>query len=179
LRKTYVVSFCLAILFVIAACTNENENNTKSLSEIAVKAGETEIQYVVKSQDTGSVGSKESVSFESAMSKVDAAVPYVELGETIHIEMKDKKSNAYELLDYILKEDGTLKYKPLPTNTKTIEFDKGKGSFVLNENIWTSLSSQFNDYEPGATIRGFRLINKEDKTKEYTFIVRTDANKRK
>ena len=57
-----------------------------------------------------------------------------------------------------------------------IEFKNGKGSFVLVSNPAALLSSASSDYEPGAIIRGFRLICEWGENEcESVFIIRSDA----
>lgn len=72
---------------------------------------------------------------------------------------------------------GEMRYKiPEPIKPR-VEFDQGAATFTLDENFLVYASSDSEDYEPGAALRGFRLIcTWGDKTPEVTFVIRTDVN---
>lgn len=114
--------------------------------------------------------------FQSIVSDKKINIPYVKLGETVQIKFKDNLINTCKLEDYILKEDGNLKYKKESIKTTDIIFSNGVGTFILNENLFTNFSSDSKDYEPGKTIRGFKLISHsvDNKQCEYVFVVKTD-----
>ncbi|GAB6926537.1 hypothetical protein JCM10914A_05200 [Paenibacillus sp. JCM 10914] len=106
------------------------------------------------------------------------AIPYIRLGDTIELDFGNHTPTTCEITDYLLGVDGTLKYRNTITDVD-IEILNGRGSFVLDENWAVSLSSQFRDYETGATLRGFKIIcNWKDRTQEYALVARTDAFKR-
>lgn len=49
-------------------------------------------------------------------------------------------------------------------------------SFKLEPNIATLLSSNSNDYEKGATLKGYRMIGEwKDGESEYLFVIKSDA----
>ncbi|MOA54166.1 hypothetical protein D3C78_1777370 [compost metagenome] len=80
------------------------------------------------------------------------------------------------MTDYILKDNGTLKYKKETAEPVNVEWADKTATFKLDSNMAAFLSSDSKDYESGATIRGFRLTGEWlDQTKEITFVVRTDA----
>lgn len=180
LKRIHLVFILLGILTMFSACSKINgsdsiqkDKNTKFSSEI-VKAGNNNITAIVKSSNINEYNDLETEIFQSIMKEKDITIPYIKLGETIQINTGNEDNNTYQLKDYILNEDGTLKYEKKTIKSTEIKFDKGVGSFVLNENLWANLSSNSADYEPGKSIRGFHLMYK-DKKEEYAFIVRTDA----
>lgn len=104
------------------------------------------------------------------------SIPYVKLGEVIQIEFSNTAPDSYKLTDYILRDDGTFKYKKEIAEPVNVEFEDKTATFRLDSNMAAFLSSNSKDYESGATIRGFRLTGEWlDQTKEITFVVRTDA----
>lgn len=188
--STIILSFIL--ICMLNACSSQKVNNTNDSPEITVKAGETEITSVVKSKSLEGVTVKKEADrmamteinledvelFQSIMNDPSITIPYVTLGETIQIEFNETAPTTYELVETLLSDDGTLKYKAETIENIQLTLANGKGSFVLDENVWAHLSSNSEDYEPGATIRGFRLIAQfTDRVQEYTFIIRTDATK--
>ncbi|TVX93198.1 hypothetical protein [Paenibacillus agilis] len=119
--------------------------------------------------------------FQSLIKDTSKTVPYIQLGEKIQIELKDKAPQSYELKEYLLRDSGTLKYKEETAKTITIDltFQDGKGSFILEENVASYLSSNTQDYEEGATLRGFHFVGEwTNKKEELVFVVRTDATKK-
>jgi hypothetical protein len=84
--------------------------------------------------------------------------------------------DSYKLTDYILRDDGSFKYKKEIAELVNVEFEDKTATFKLDSNMAAFLSSNSKDYEAGATIRGFRLTGEWlDQTKEIMFVVRTDA----
>lgn len=179
LKKICLITVLLGVFTMFSSCNKDNDiisnNENSNSSEIILKAGNKNIPAMVISSDAND---SDTQFFQSIMSENDITIPYVKLGETIQIEFNNTVTNTYQLKDYILKEDGTPKYEEKTIKTTNIKFDKGIGSFVLNENIWVNFSSNSKDYEPGKTIRGFRLIC-EDIDKEYVFIIKTDDKVKK
>ncbi|MFC3745529.1 hypothetical protein [Paenibacillus sp. GCM10012306] len=51
--------------------------------------------------------------FQSLIDDPDAVLPYVKIGQTIHVKLNEQEAvpDSYELLDYLLTEQATLKYK--------------------------------------------------------------------
>ncbi|MNI76166.1 hypothetical protein D3C73_1323770 [compost metagenome] len=98
------------------------------------------------------------------------------MGGQVEIRLGQEASADYELTDYILTEDGAYKYRLPEQQPSVIEFSGGQGVFTLEANLAAYLSSNTKDYEPGATIRGFKLMGPAGgETREYYFVLRTDA----
>ncbi len=184
LKRIFFISVLLGLL-VFSGCgtsdsnTNGETSNTTMLSpQVSIMAGDIDITPIVKSNV---LSMKEDVNntklFQSIVSDKKINIPYVKLGETVQIKFKNNIINTCKLEDYILKEDGTLKYKKESIKTTDINFSNGVGTFILNENLFANFSSDSKDYEPGKIIRGFKLISDsiDNKQREYVFIVKTDA----
>ncbi|MNP63489.1 hypothetical protein D3C76_1588940 [compost metagenome] len=81
------------------------------------------------------------------------------------------------LYDYVLNEDGTIKYSSLATETVSIQVSNNVGTFKLNENLSSKFSSNSKDYESGNLLRGFLLITTSgDKQVEYAFVIKSDIS---
>ncbi|WP_315794081.1 hypothetical protein [Paenibacillus sp. BIC5C1] len=181
MRSLMFFVVCLTICTVITACGGDEKitnNSVAKLGEIEIKANNKEITPTVISI----AGDKQDYwnmdSFQSILKNSDSVVPYVKIGETISIKFDNQKSapDSYELLDYVLTEKGELKYKQPDLTKLTMEFNSGTGSFTLPVNELTFASSNSEDYEPGAVLRGFRLLCKwKDTTQEISFIIKTDS----
>jgi hypothetical protein len=168
----------LVILFSLSACQEESKPEAEGpIDEITVTAGAQALQPLVQSRTAEAVDYNDTGLFQ-AITQDAASLPYVKLGEDVEIRFQGKAPDSYELTDSVLKQDGTEKYwKPSP-DIISLSHKNNTASFQLKENTMAFMSSQSKDYEPGATIRGFRLVCRwEDQIQEYAFVLRTDANK--
>lgn len=176
MKRICLVVFILVVIFILFfACENNEKNGQKYLSEISVLTKDSRIKLEIKARALDIVDYEDSQLFQAIINN-NSVIPYVELGEVIQIEFKGKVPDTYEFKEYILKEDGTLKYEKSTIETININIKNKIASFTLNPNIWTSLSSHTDDYEVSAVIRGFRLLCDWNGEKyEYVFILNTDA----
>lgn len=118
------------------------------------------------------------VEFTTIMdSKSIEDLDYIKNEETILIEFNGKEPKTLSLTEYILNENGAPKFNSEKTGKSIdIKLDKSKASFKIEPNISTSLSSNGNDYNPAATIKGYRLVCDWGENKsEYLFVIRGDA----
>ena len=192
MKKYHLCILCLFIIVVFTACSNskgkvetskgttmsENKGNTVSPPEILITLKDKNIPWVLGLNDwNGFVYNRKDI-FQSIMEKGSGIkVPYFKLGGTIAIEMKGTAPDKIVLKDYILKQDGVPKYTEREINVVPIKLIDGKGTFKFDMHIAAMLSSNSKDYEPGNTIRGFRLTcNWGSNECEYGFIIKTDAN---
>lgn len=170
------ILICIA-LFTFAACKAE-DTKLSTLPEITVETSGGGSVAPIKSRVIDDIDYTDTELFQAILQEIDQPIPYIKLGETIQIAFADKDMDLFEMRDALLREDGTLKYTEPTQNVVSVQFNDGKGSFTLDTHMATFLSSHTKDYEPGATIRGFRLIcDWEGKKVEYVFAVRTDAGK--
>ena len=102
----------------------------------------------------------------------------IPLGTTITMRIDGPQPDNCRLTDYILTEDGEIKYQsdvesePIP-----LAYDEEMYSFDLPVNMSAMFSSNTGDYMPGRTIRGFSVQCKWGETAhEYAFLLRTDAH---
>ncbi|WP_151733429.1 hypothetical protein [Paenibacillus tengchongensis] len=169
----------LALVIVLSACSSQKDEGhlpAAGPSSIAVKAGSTDLTDTVKKNEGTPVGKDQSALFESIMADEDIAVPYLPIGEEVSIDFGELPPEDYVLYDYVLNEDGTIKYSSLATETVSIQVNNHAGTFQLNENLSSKFSSDSSDYEPGRLLRGFLLIiNTGDEQQEFAFIIRSDA----
>lgn len=103
-------------------------------------------------------------------------IPYIQLGESIEVHLAEEDDADYELTDVVLLPDGSYKYKMPDNGPQTVLISGGSGSFELGINPAAFLSSSTSDYEPGATLRGFRLSGMSGgELQDIYFVLRTDA----
>lgn len=173
LLKSHVL--LLLVLIMLTACSSQNVQD----KNITLKTKDADLTNSLKKNEGASaVGKDDSTLFESIIADDKITIPYVKIGEVISINFQDSPPDQYELYDYILNEDGTIKYSSLATETVKLQIDKNIGTFTLNENLSSKFSSDTKDYEPGGLLRGFLLIAQQgDKQQEYAFVIKSDANK--
>ncbi len=91
---------------------------------------------------------------------------YVPMGERIVMEFPGKAPDAVKLQDYVMDRDGNVRLADGEVNAVDIQLLGNKVEFDLTKN-----------YEPGASIRGFRLTCSWGKDEcEYAFMLRTGAS---
>ncbi len=175
MKKLIVYILSIVIVLTLTTC-----GNTIKMSEpppILITAGSTKIEYVVGlNLWNGAIYDRLDTFYLIMKEDSDIEVPYINLGEIIQIESMGKVPDTIELKDYILNEKGEIKYTAKEVIEMPIQFTDGKGNYKLNPHEAALLSSNSKDYEPGKTIRGFKLTcSWGDKYQcEYAFIVRTD-----
>jgi hypothetical protein len=164
-------------MIFLYACNHMNSENSDSVPEITLKAGNDAVISAIKSRTVDTVDFEDTSLFQSIMNDATIKIPYVKLGETVTISFS-KEPKSYELRESLLHTDGVFTFKSQPAQQQpvTIKFHDKSATFILDENMYARLSSNSSDYKPGGTIRGFRLVCKwEGRTQEYVFVIKTDA----
>lgn len=144
--------------------------------EIKVTCDGTEIPYVVGLNKWGGSAYDREDTFHTIM-KAKKDIPYIKQEKEIQIEFLGLMPDSTKLEDFVLDSNGNKKYnETVKPKTIPIKFSNKKGKFIISQNYASMFSSNSKDYEPGASIRGFRLNCKwgEDEC-EYAFIIRSDA----
>lgn len=102
---------------------------------------------------------------------------YHELGTVLQIEMEyGDAPDKCTVTDYILKNDGTLKYGEKTAMESELSFVDGKATYTIEKHMAALLSSSTYDYNKGNTIRGLRLSCEFGENKvDYIYVFRTDA----
>ncbi|MBD8497346.1 hypothetical protein [Paenibacillus arenosi] len=179
--KNILFLFLIMITPVIAACSNETYTSASSdRVEVLFTTGNHSIPFATNSNSIKSAEKAIPTElFQSLIQDTSKTIPYIKLGEKIQIDLKNNAPRSSELKEYLLRNDGTLKYKEETAKTIDLAFQDGNGSFMLEENIASFLSSNTQDYEEGATLRGFHFVGEWDNRKEeFVFVVKTDATKK-
>jgi hypothetical protein len=170
-----IISCLVVLLFLTAFYLNKRHAN--SAIELKATAGSDHSTSVVKSRIVETLNDQDSDLFQSIINDSTIIVPYAKLGETVHLKLKDdKEASSYELKEIILNKNGTFKYDSKLDRAVYINFINGSTSFNLSANTSSMLSSNTEDYKPGASLRGYRFVCKwENQIQEYAFIIRTDS----
>lgn len=169
----------LLLIIVISACSNQKAGDKLSdPSAITVNAGETDLTGALKKNEGVELAGKDdSTLFESILADKNSTIPYVKMGERITVDFGDLPSDRYVLYDYVLDEDGTIKYTSLATETVSLEVSNNVGTFQLNRSLSSHFSSNSKDYEAGNLLRGFLLTTASgEQQQEYAFVIRSDGS---
>ena len=104
---------------------------------------------------------------------------YHELGTALQIEMNyGEAPDKCIVTDYILNNDGTLKYDTATAIETELSFVDGKATYILDEHSAALLSSRIEDYSKAGTLRGIRLSCEFGENKaDYLYVFRTDATR--
>jgi hypothetical protein len=190
LKKYYLLLISLLIVLFFTACsynkriTAPPENSATEVNKVTLTnppeiftAGDKEIPYVAGLNQWNSAIYDREDTFQTILKKDSGIeVPYIQLGETIQIEFKGNPPDKLQLRDYIQKEDGIPKYTGKEVNQIPVKLVGEKINFKLEVHMAAMLSSNSKDYEPGNTIRGFKLTCSWGENEcEYGFIIKTDA----
>ncbi len=168
----------IAILIVVSIVLIYNSQKMTEPPEILIYADDIQVGHVVGLNKWNRAVYDRENTFETIMkeeSKIE--VPYIKLGTIIEIEIKGRVPDTVELRDYVLNESGVIKYTSREVIIIPFTFYNRKGAFMLEMNPAVFLSFNSEDYLPGKTMRGFRLICSWGGNQcEYGFIIRTDAD---
>lgn len=181
MKKIKLLTLVLTLLLTITACSDHNSpaQSVGTLNDVEVTASHQEIHTVMVSKNVEKPDYEEMSSFRTLMELHASDLPYIHIGEPIRIEFLNQTTepDSYELIDYVLTEEGEMRYKIPETIKPRVKFNQGTASFTLEENFLVYASSASVDYEPGAVLRGFRLVcTWGDNTQEVAFVIRTDVN---
>lgn len=161
------------LLTVLAGCTKKNVNEAPSKINMILNYGNEDVSTNFISPKVAESKIYDMSIFTMIASDNDA-ITYTELESIISMEFQEEP-NSYEMKEYILNKDGTLKYDSNTIRNVPIKFENRTGSFILDENLAVSFSSNLNDYELRSVFRGFIFVGTwGDVTQSYYFIIKTD-----
>lgn len=151
------------MMILLAGCNVANNEGQK----IIVTAGKINIALYNHRENFLSI--IESISLED--------LAYIKNNENILIEFNGKTPKSIRLSEHILNEKGEPKFATEEKGKDIdIKLDKSKASFKIEPNFATSFSSAGNDYDPGATIKGYRLVcDWGESNSEHFFVIRGDS----
>lgn len=180
-KNIYLVGIVIAIVLLISACSNpkgkRNEVSQNEMPKLTVKIGDIDFSSNVSSKRIQKIDKENTEVFQDII-KSDS-ISYFPLGTNVKLELDNEDSVSYQLLDCVLKEDGTLKFQKSTIKETDRKFDKGIDSFTFDENLAVNLSSISKNFQQGKTIRGFKLIyNWKEQMYEYDFVIRTDSSRK-
>lgn len=162
LVKSGLIYSIIAVMLFLTAC-----KVSKNDEPIVVSNGITNIKIYENINE-----------FTEIMDKLDKNdLVYVADKKEISIKFNEEIPEDIHLSEYIIDENGNYKYSS-DTAAKSIDvsMNGNEASFTLEPNIATLLSSNSNDYEKGATLKGYRMICEwKDGESEYLFVIKSDA----
>lgn len=156
--------------------TNLSANSIEP-PKIQISVCGAKINYVVRLNQWNGAAYDRVNTFQTIMKgKRKTDIPYIQLNKEFQIKFTGISPDSVRLQDYILGMNGNAKYTDKEIRTIPIEFKNMMGSFILTAHPAALYSSYSSDYEPGSSIRGFRLTCKYGANEfEYAFIIRSDA----
>lgn len=178
MKRLKSVIFILTFIFILFLIINININ--KKPPDITVSVNGTKINYVLGLNTWNSKKyDREDTFIQYMKGKEKEDLLYIPLEEVINITFKGFTPSRIEITDYILNEEGELRYEKSLSSTTPLILNKKNTSFILTMNGAAFLSSQYEDFTDGGVIRGFRInCGKGSNSWEYAFVIRTDALKR-
>ena len=178
--KRIVIIIAIALVMVLTACLATNKVSVPNEPpEITIKSGSTEIFYVVgKNIWNGAVYDREDTFIAQKERIFNRDMPYIKNGAKITISFGKNKPDSIVLSEIILDEHGNAKWRT-DEHVKTYEVDfppfGSTGTFTIEPNYATTLSSHSADHEAGNTIKGYRMICSWGKNEcEYAFVILGD-----
>lgn len=179
LKKIIIVATIMSVM-VLAACLATNKVGVPNEPpEITIKSGSTKIFYVVgKNIWNGAVYDREDNFIAQKERIFNLDMPYIKNGTRISISFGRNKPDSIVLSEIILDEHGNAKWRT-DEHAKTYEVDfppfGGTGTFTIEPNYATTLSSHSADHEAGNTIKGYRMVCSWGKNEcEYAFVILGD-----
>lgn len=168
----YILLLTLLVLF-LSACRDDKTAE----SDIKVFVGDQKLQAITY-ENVDDVPITEIVEIhKKVIGDGWEHLPYILLGESISVEIKNTDVKEIEVIDFILNKIGEIKFKYAEMGESTvIPVKDGKASFTLQPNRAIYLSSNTEDYSLGNVIRCFivRTKNNDISSSVYAFILQTD-----
>lgn len=182
MKKIFLICFMVIMVTNLVGCSDEKSNPQEPPEIIVTIDNQTIDCEIGKNKWNGAVYDREDT-FKAILKKGSKkVVPYIKLGKTITIEVKQNPPEAIEIFDCLLNENGDKKYTSREIVKIPVKLKEGKCSIDFDENPAAFLSSNSEDYGAGRTLRGFKIVCRWGKNEgvnecEYGFIIRTDAKK--
>lgn len=177
IRYGVLFSLLLALL-ILTACKVALTGEGTEEPYIKILAGNQELQGIYYGDRNNQTREEIEKRLKMAMDgKSMEQLPYIGLNEKIIIKTENFKTEEFKIFDYILTEDGCIRYQEKLTQTSVIPVEDRIAAFTLAPNPAALLSSSSVDYEPGKTMRGFVLrADIHGSPFAFAFILRTDAH---
>jgi hypothetical protein len=179
MKNVKIILIIIVITFLVGCNSSSIDTVSEEvIPEITIQSGDTSIDYSVGLNYWNKAVYDRIDNFTIIIEDGYESLPYIELGNEVTISFNDNSvPDEYELYDYVLNKEGSPKYTNKEVREIPLNIENGTGSFILDMHFAALLSSNSDDYERGASIRGFKLICRwgEDEC-EYGFIVRSDAH---
>ncbi|MBW4838263.1 MAG: hypothetical protein KZY74_02635 [Paenibacillaceae bacterium] len=101
-------------------------------NDVEVTATHQDIHTVMVSKNVKKSDYEDMSSFRTLMEVNASDLPYIPIGEPIRIEFlkQTTEPDSYELIDYVLTEEGRMRYKIPETIKPRVEFNQGTASFT-------------------------------------------------
>ncbi len=165
----------ILIVLLLPACKGQAIEEP----QLKVTAGEQELRVIYYGDRYDETREEINKRLKQAMEDTSVEeLPYVLLDEDIIISAENFQAAEFSATDYILKENGEIRYQEKTAQTSVIPVNDGTAAYTLTSHPAAFLSSNSEDYEPGKSIRGI-LVRADIEGSSFAFavILRTDTGK--
>lgn len=175
----HLLKMALPLLLIVllgGGCAKEEAANLTAPPMLTVKCGEVTLPstFGLNSWNGAVIDRVDTLNFLLSDSP---ELPYLPLDSVLSLSLADGRNpDSYTLTDIIITPEGNEAYSERERVNREIQFADGSAELTLSEHMAAFLSSSTAAYEPGVTLRGFRLVCRWGIDEcEYAFALRTDA----
>lgn len=173
--RSYTLLFLVLMVMILPACKGQAMEEP----QLKVSAGAQELRVIYYGDLYNET--REEINQRLMQAMEDTSVeelPYMPLGEDIIINAENFQTEELSLTDYILKENGEIRYQEKVAQTSEIPMNDGAAVYTLISHPAAFLSSNSEDYEQGEVIRGIVVrADIEGSPFAFAIILRTDVEK--
>lgn len=177
--KKHIRNCSLLLLILVVLLLPACKGQATEEPQLKVTAGEQELKVIYYGDRYNESREEIDKRLKQAIDETSGeALPYVPLDEEIIINAENFQAVEFSITDYILKENGEIRYQEKVAQTSAIPVEGGVAAYNLTSHPAAFLSSNSEDYEPGKVIRGIMVrADIEGSSFTFGFILRTDAGK--
>jgi len=169
----------ILVVLLLNACSGQATGQAMEEPQLKVSAEAQELRVIYYGDLYNET--REEINKRLMQAMEDTSVeelPYVPLGEDIIINAENFQTEEFSLTDYILKENGEIRYQEKVAQASEISMNDGEAAYPLTSHPAAYLSSNSEDYKQGEVIRGIVVrADIEGSSFAFAIILRTDVGK--
>lgn len=168
----------IIVIAVIWVLIPQMSNIPKEIPNISISIGDHNVPYVSNPNVWNRKAYDRKDLFKTILDKSsDTEIPYIRLDKIVKVDFGKNPPEKIEILDSLINEFGNLRFAEKVSIISIIpNINGGEYSFELKKTMASALSSDTFSYQPGNTLRGYRILCSWGNNKcEYAFVIKTDA----